>query len=334
MIRPMPRRSLSWILALALPAAPAASAPDAGGPGDLPRLLRGADGRIAVAGARLEPLAPPARTEPRSVAAAGDGWLVAGTTVDADRSELWLARGGPRGWREVAPPAERVGAWRQGPALIAGNGEVAGLAWLEGDAHDRFAVRFAPWDGERFGPATTLAPPGPGSQLALSGAALADGRLLLVWAGYDGSDDEIWSAVGRDGAWSAPERVAPDDEAPDITPTLVAEGRGALVAWSRFDGSEYRLVLARFDGGRFGPARWVAAPGTLFPSFERLDGRLGLLYRDARGDAWVLSELDESGSPRRSTRLAAPDDVRPVARAGSAGVTWWHAGSELRTTWE
>ena len=324
------------LLVLTLPAAFAAAprieARAAGGEG--PRAVRQDDGSLSVVyGDREESLDLPARSAVAAIAAVGEGWWAAGTVRDGAGTELWLARTG-EGSRGVAAPGDRNGAQRTNPVLLARASGLSGVAWLEGDAHDRFAVRFARWNGDAFAAPATIAPPGPGSQLALAGVVLADGKMLLVWAGYDGSDDEIWTAVGDGDGWSPPARVGGDNAVPDITPAIVATADGAFVVWSRFDGSEYRLALARWDGAAFGSARWLAEPGSLFPSFERPGGALGVLYRDARSDAWALGELDPEGRLRRTARVAAPNDERPAVALGRDNVIWMFGGRELSTDWE
>jgi hypothetical protein len=337
----VPRRLRSWVPLLALPAALAAHAAadaPAGLAGAIPRYLQ-REGEIVVGGAPGVPVLPlPPRARPRSLVAEGGGWLVAGAIFEReDRSELWLARGSAAGWRAVEPPAERTGALRQGPLLLAGRDSVAGLAWLEGDAHDRLAVRWADRRGEGFAPPVTVVPPGPGSQLALAGAVLPDGTRLLVWAGFDGEDDEIWwSRSAPRGAWSAPARLAPDDEWPDVTPAVAVAGAGALVAWSGYDGSEYRLELARFESDRFVPLAAPAPPGSLDPSFERAapGAPLLLLHFDARDDAWVASEIDELGRPGRSARIAGRSQARPLVVPTPDGVRWRGAAGEAESRWQ
>jgi hypothetical protein len=303
-----------------------------------PRVVREADGSrrvdFAAGSVRLE---SPPRAVVEAIAEIEDGWLVVGVVPIDGGQELWIARGGARGAHELDPPGDRRAAWRDGPLPIADAGGLHGTAWLEGDAHDRYAVRWARWTGDGFDAPVTVSPPGPGSQLALAGAALADGRLLLVWSGYDGDDDEIWASIGDDHGWSAPRRLGGDNAVPDITPAVAADGRGAWVSWSRFDveSKQYRVALSRYDGRRFADALLVGGPGTLYPTFERLGDRLALLYRDARAGAWAIAEIDAAdGRPGRRTTLEAPGSERPSVAAGDAGVTWRFAGRTTDSAWD
>jgi len=331
------------LAATAVAAAPAPSS-DAGGRIEAtahgPRAARvemAADGgRILIASGRREPLETPPGTRIHELRATGAAFWVAGTRDHAGATELWVARLGESGLRVLDLPAAELGRAREWPVLIGDDEVLGGVAWLEGRDHDHLGVRYAPRSGDGFGAAELVAPPGDGSQLALAGTRLGDGRLLLVWAGFDGQDDEIWASVRDADGWSAPLRVGGDNAVPDILPTVVAEGRGAWVSWSRFDvaSSEYRVALAAWDGERFRDVTWVAPPGTLSSSFERGAAGVGLLYRDARAGAWVLAELSRDGEARRTSRVAASASERPAVEPGADGVTFRLAGREQRAAWQ
>jgi len=203
------------------------------------------------------------------------------------------------------------------PLPLLRDGELAGMAWLEGEAADRFAVRASAWDGREWTAPVTVAPPGAGSQLALTGAVLADGSWLLAWSAFDGEDDEVMWSVRRQlpsnrGRWSAPAAVAAGNQVPDITPALRTDGDGALLAWSRYDGNDYRLVLARFAGRRWQPAEWAAGAGTVQPRWE---GET-LTFRDAAAGTWVAARVDAADRLRATDTAAAPAEPRPAATRG------------------
>jgi hypothetical protein len=327
------RRSCALLIALLpLPASaePRVVARAAGGPA--PLVVYASDDGLAVeADGRVERLTTPAGLRLESAVRIAGGWLLAGARPTEAGSDLWLARDG----RELAPPAGAVARLRMNPLPLVDGGALAGLAWLEGEGRRQLAVKFAPWRDGGFGPAVEIAPPGPGSQLALTGARLADGRLLLAWAGFDGEDDEIWAAWSTpDGRWTRPARIGGDNRVPEITPDLVAVGDGALVAWSRFDGAEYQLVVARFDGARFGPPRAIGEPGSTDGTFEPSSAGLALLYRDARRGSWALVELAADGAPGRVSRLEAGAAERPAVRWGARGPHWALGARTAATAWE
>ncbi|HEV8238200.1 MAG TPA: hypothetical protein VGS57_02395 [Thermoanaerobaculia bacterium] len=238
------------------------------------------------------------------------GWLVAGSTPVAGGRELaiWIGSDG-KAATTLAPPPGRVGAVRAFPVPLLHDGELAGMAWLEGEAADRFAVRTSAWDGREWSAAETVAPPGRGSQLGLTGAVLADGSWLLAWSAFDGEDDEVMWSARRGAHWSAPAAVAAGNQVPDVTPALRADGPGALLAWSRYDGNDYRLVLSRFAGRRWQPAEWAAGAGTIQPRWE---GET-LTFRDAAAGTWVAARVDAADHLRATDATVAPPEPRPAA---------------------
>jgi len=263
------------------------------------------------------------------------GSLAWGVEQGAAGSSIWLRREGAGPAVELPEPGERIASRRDEPLPVVSEGDLAGLFWLEGDSPQRFAVRYAPWRGEGWGTVETISPPGPGSQLALAATTLRDGRLLLVWSAFDGQDDEIlYSLRSGQGAWSPPARVDADDAWPDITPAIVAVDEGALVAWSGFDGDQYRVYVARFDGERFRPARAVGSAGTVFPTFRAEDGAPLLVYRNAKPRGWTVAELDRSGAPRRSAFVAGDEREAPDVerRDGALRLRW--GSSEREARWQ
>jgi len=337
----MPRLPVSFLLVAAVVGSAAslaaAPAPRAVARAGVALVAYAEAGDVVVAdGNRRSAATIPAAARVGALARLDGGWLLAGTAPSADGgSEIWLRRGDAQGASVVPPPGGRTGLRRHGPVVLGDAAVVAGLAWLEGNDRSRLEIRFAAWTGTSFGPSQRVAPPGRGSQLALAGARLGDGRLLLVWAGYDGEDDEIWASLGVGGSWSRAVRVGGDNRVPDITPAVVTDSSGALIAWSRFDGSEYQAVLARFDGRRFHAPRPVAQPGSLFPTFESDGSRRGLLFVDARRSGWALRELDAGGNPGRLGRFdLRGEGERPLVRLSERGVEWQLSEASESTAWE
>jgi hypothetical protein len=189
-----------------------------------------------------------------------------------------------------------------------------------------------------------VAPPGPGSQLALTAARLADGSWLLAWSAFDGKDDEIVWARERNGAWSRPQRVAADNTVPDTTPALTAVPGGALLAWSRYDGNDYRVVTSRFRNGKWTRPETAAGAGTFYPTFEPTgSGKPLLLYRTADPQGWEALAVDTAGRPVRRAAVpvasASAAKARPQITETAEGVSFrWPAaagpGAERAAVWE
>ncbi len=236
----------------------------------------------------------PAGAHLRSGAPTRDGWLAAGTLAAGRYRDLLLVTE-RRGAFELLPVPARLGERpRGGPALLMNGGELAGLAWLEGTHEAGLAVRASWWRRGRWSPPEEVAPPA--SRVALNAAALADGRWVLVWTEFDGVDDETLYTIGRPGSWRSPHRMHPDNDVPDIQPAIVATGKGALVTWSRFDGRDYRLHLARFDGRGWRELAVLPGRGSMPAEFHVAEGRIWLLYSSVVPEAWQALELDPRGA--------------------------------------
>jgi len=246
-----------------------------------------------------------------AVAGGADRWYVAGLRAEESGERIVVFAGGGAETRRLPALREAPSRFLGSPLPVAAADRLAGVAWIEGGERAQ-AVRFAAWDGEVWGAAETVSPPGPGSQLAPAAAVLDDGTPLLVWSAFDGADDEIlWSARTAEG-WSEPRRLAEDDRVPDVTPAVAAVPGGALAAWSRYDEGEYRLWTAAFRDGRWEPARRAGEPGSLFPTFVAGGERPRILYRTADPAGWAVLELDGAGRALRWAGAAGRAPERPV----------------------
>jgi hypothetical protein len=296
-------------------------------------LFRGDEGYALLENGR-EPvsLASQRRVVFEAAAALETGWLLAGfrAVENGPGSELVLLRGNEQGVKELpVPPSGSATAVAPQPLIE--SGRLVGLTWLEGSDTTNLGVRAAAWNGDGFSAAEWVSPPLDGSQLALSGTVLTDASWLLVWSAFDGSDDEIlWSR--RDGAsWTAPARVHPDNQVPDITPAVAATARGAVAAWSRYDGGSYRGRVMRFDAS----AGWrdeerLGGTGSVFPFFAVDDWANGplLVFREGVEGRWDLIELGGRGEVRSRTQWTGDPKRRPVVQVGAGGAARleWIAG--------
>jgi hypothetical protein len=185
------------------------------------------------------------------------------------------------------------------------------LAWLEGNDIQKLAVRSATWDGSRWIKPRLVTPPGPGSQMALVGTAF-EGKPFLVWAAFDGRDDEIvWSRWdGR--RWTHARRVAPDDGTPDVTPTVTAVDGGVVVAWAGLEGDNYRVQTATFDGRSWSRPTSLGNRAGASPRFVRTARGAVLLTRTSTPSSGLTAfEFDGRGTPTgRSANAADSNSVR------------------------
>lgn len=252
-------------------------------------------------------------------------WVLAGVAVDRNGPRLRLHGGRGAEIRALSPPERpRTAIQIASPRWLAatGAGGVQGLAWLEATRPRGQEVWLAPYQGGGFQPATRLVGTGPGSQTALDAAVLADGSWLLVWAAFDGSDDDlVWRQRRPDGSWTGG-RVSPENRLPDITPRVLATADGAVLAWSRFDGSVYRVRTARFAQGEWRNESWAAGPDSLYPEWVG-DGDTLLFLRGATR-TWTAS------GPGLSLEFAVPSEAPPVLdvdpSSGLVRAHWPEAG--------
>ncbi|MEM8963973.1 MAG: hypothetical protein AAGD38_20985 [Acidobacteriota bacterium] len=258
------------------------------------------------------------RSEISSLQSSGtDRWIAAG--VEHVEGTMRLAVVDGRETARLLPRPATTGALLGTPAVIAGPFGPRAIAWLEGDAHDRLEVRTAQWTGWGWTESRILAPTAPGSQTALTGATLGDGNGLIVWVAFDGVDDELmWSRFDGN-AWSTPRPLAADNQVPDLTPALYATpDGGAVVAWARFDGKDYRLALARFDGDDWSTPRTVGPKGAILPRWHAAGDTAVVIHRTARPGNWALHEVGADSAVLRSLEVAGDPEVSPIVAAISA----------------
>ncbi len=281
-----------------------------------PRLVIDGDQADLQSSSGAVRLAPGMEVEYNDVIGSQDRFWVAGSRRTVLGRDLFVIAGdaaASRDARELALPRVTAGTVaRQSPVLLADPQRPAtleGVAWVEGPDPRSGSIRFAGFDGGfdgAFGPVEVVSPPGPGSQLALRGAVLNEGELILVWSAFDGRDDEIMWSRRRDGRWSPPARIHPDNQVPDITPALAVFDHRALAVWSWYDGNDYRLVASELDAGVWGEPRSIAGAGSLYPELLATERAPWLLFYEASPPQWRLDELDERFFATRS--LSAPVD--------------------------
>lgn len=246
-----------------------------------------------------------------------NGWAAAGVRAAGDRRELVVVVDGAAGIERLRDVPEPIGALRVKPVPMASTDGFEGLAWLEGDSPTSYEVRVAEWDGAAWGPPVTVSPARRGGQAGLVGTVLDDGRWLLVWSAFDG-DSDLYFSLGDRGRWTAPKRLAPDNRAPDVTPSLVRTPGGALVVWAQPDGANYRLRAARFDDAWTRPSR-LGPDHATNPRFAELAG-VGRFLVHRTGGAWSALELSADGRELRRAEIADQRSERPVLTAAGGGI--------------
>ena len=292
---------------------------------------------VESAGRAPQPLNPGNGFVPSDLESLADGWLLTGTIAGSGGRDLVVLRGGPNGVEDLAAPGGRVGTQRGSPVAFIDNGSFLGLGWVEGTTQEDLRVRAAEWLGGDWGAVEEISPnagddtgdtPARGAQLAPTAAVLPNGDWLLLWAGFDGEDDEILWSRRSNRTWSPPRRLHDDNQVPDITPTVSAISRGALVAWSAFHEGHYRLRIARLSGDVWSLEPPSGGKGSLLPKALRMDDRLLILHRSVIPNGWTLRELDRDGTLLRQGFVAAEAPRRPVVMSRQDGQLelYWPTG--------
>ncbi len=262
----------------------------------------------------------------RTAVAAEGGVIITGD--DQGSGDLFFLHHRAGSTTELPRPASLRGPLRTGPTLLALGDRLEGAAWLEGSGQNDFSIRAAAWNGSSWEDTEIISAPTGRAQLALSSTVLADGSWLVVWAGFDGEDDEIFWSVRRDGAWSRARRLHANNGVPDVLPTVASQGELAQAAWSTFDGSDYRIQTARWNGSGWDLGEMLNARGADRAGLEQLEGRSFLTFRSVAPDGWNLVELERDGVTLWDTE-APPHAERPLVSLhdnGAPGLSWpWRA---------
>lgn len=261
---------------------------------------------------------PPA-TRVDAFAQTTDGWVAAGRYSTSAGGDLLVLRQRGDEITLLPTPEGKDERFRGTPAVLADSRRLLGLAWLEGTRQDDLTVRAAAWEGNGWSEPEVVSPEGPGAQLALRGAVLEDGTYLLVWAAIDGVDDDIWWSLRTPTGWTTPARVHSDNQVPDIQPAVVAVPGGALVAWSGFDGRDYRARVARFDGLKWEEKAVDGGLGVVLPAWRRYAGGQVLMFSSVVPAGWSVIDLDERATVRRRAQV-------PGWRSHPPLLEWTHDG--------
>lgn len=251
----------------------------------------------------------PADRLPRVAVPAEGGHVIAGD--DLGTGDLFFVHRFAGQSIDLPTPPSQESVLRSSPVLLTAGDRLEGTAWLEGSSQQDFTVLASVWNGSSWETVEEVSIQETGPQLALSATVLEDGSWLVLWAGYDGTDDDIFWSRRRDGTWSEPRRLHANNQVPDILPTITAHGPNAHAAWSFFDGNDYRTQTARWTGTGWALGATLDGLGSGRAAFENVAGRSFLTYRTVAPEAWNLVEFDLTGA-QRQTAVANSYSERPL----------------------
>lgn len=303
----------------------------AGGSGGLWAMRDGAQLRIsAAAGQELEVELPPGASI-RELEPTADGWLAAGLLPTSGGSDLLLIEGGEQPTDLLPVPERGTGRYRGQPVLFLESQRLVGLAWAEGNGPREMEIRASLWQDGTWGPPELVSPQGPGSQVAPVGVVLEDGSWLLLWAAFDGQDDEIVASRRFGGRWSPPEPIHDANDVPDLMPDLVPIDGGALAVWSWFDGNDYRLKTARWLGEVWRDVQVSGGKGSGESRLMLGEDRILLLFSSVEPSVWTILEMDRGGNGRRIAVVPRETYERPLLLAGGedGAILRWSEGDRV-----
>lgn len=135
------------------------------------------------------------------------------------------------------------------PAIITDKNGTTWIVWTSIDSREQTSqLMFSRLDDETWSVPETIET-GLSTNTAASLASDQDDVVWLVWAGYDGQDDDIYFSRWRENQWDAPEIVNEDNANPDLLPVVgVEKGGNIWVIWTGFDGESYRSYKSRWNG--------------------------------------------------------------------------------------
>ena len=255
----------------------------------------------------------------------GLDWLATGHQPSGDGTELLLLVGRDGSVERLPAPQVEGAKLSNQPIAMIQDGVLVGLVWAAGADMRSLEIWAAEWLHGKWGEPELVSPQGPGSQVAPRAVVLDDSSWLVVWAAFDGEDDEIVWSRRETGEWTKPSRVAEDNAVPDITPALATIDGGAVLAWSWYDGNDYRMKVARFFGSPWTDAKPFGEKGSLYPSLVQGNEGPLLLYKTVEPATWTVLQLDRQGRAARSAAVAGDAEDRPFLTIdeGRGAVLKW-----------
>ena len=255
------------------------------------------------------------------------GWIAAGTKEDGRSGDLVLISIEGSQATRLLPPEGEGSTFRLRPTILLRDRVLQGLSWLEGPDIRSMAIHLALKDQEGWSDTVEVPRRSGRGQTGLTAVSLADGTSLLVWAEFDGTDDDLFFSRLAGNSLSAPRRIVANNAVPDITPSLIATDDDVLLAWGQLEDGDYRIKISRFEGDSWSSPRTFGPAGAQRPEFRRSGENLNMIYRQAWPRRWIVAELGFDGrSERRAGVIENLPDPPVIGRVDAQGIElkWDH----------
>ena len=124
--------------------------------------------------------------------------------------------------------------------------------------------------------------------------AAPDGRVWVVWTGYDDAqgDEEVFYSIFGPGGWSQRERVHPDNATDDRFPKLsIGEDGVPWVVWNNSAQGGYEIRVAHWEDGDWSQPEELGSGADRYDTYD-------LLSRNS-GEVWFATDAELPGTDYR-----------------------------------
>lgn len=97
----------------------------------------------------------------------------------------------------------------------------------------------------------------------------------IAWASYSGMDEDIFFSTWDGESWEAPKQVNPDNNVPDVTPTigLGLNGR-SWISWLSFNGEGYDTYTVNWSNMRWSSVKKIKEENNIKQKIRNLKARI------------------------------------------------------------
>jgi len=201
----------------------------------------------------VEQYAPSVALDP-----AGYPWVV-WVGYDGTDEDLFYSRWTGSQWTPESKISSDPSSLDKTPSLVIdpqGTAWVTWTRWREGQKD----IYIAHWTGSRWTLPQKVNSPRVTSNLSPQIVLDHQDRPWIFWAGFDGTDDDIYYSYWNGQGWQPEARVNFNDTVPDVTPSATVDETGTIwVAWSGFDGETYRIYFSYWTLAGWAPEALVTS---------------------------------------------------------------------------
>lgn len=159
------------------------------------------------------------------------------------------------------------------PAITAGGDGIIWILWVEFTKENRI-LKYARIHGNDIAYGRVSGAP---LERSYAPSIIVDraNNPWVVWAGFIGTDEDIFFSRWKGTSWEAPQQVNMDNNQPDITPTIGLGLNGQpWVSWLSFNGSEYDTHVTHWSKTCWGTAERVRGKSYIHQKIGSVKSRI------------------------------------------------------------